>query len=238
MAGKANTFETGVATGTTITTANSDDGTAGDAFDTVVETLGGTAQFSTVQAQDTRSGRFRTTGSTTDAAYVRWNTALTEWYWRMYVHQAVENTLVVRLLTALDASNDRLFSVVIRANRADVRLLDNADAEAASTTTNPPLDDWYRLEGRCRHSATTGLLQLRYFGDPTSDTPDEEISATNIDTGAASALAQIRWGVPFATAGQNDIYLDNIAYSDAGWIGSGAEPPPPSGGFPIGMLPL
>jgi hypothetical protein len=84
MAQLSNTFETGIADGTTITAANSDDGTAGNAFDFV--NASGTRVFDTdLFKSGARSLLLGSSSGTTP--YVAWSaawTASTDIYVRMY----------------------------------------------------------------------------------------------------------------------------------------------------------
>lgn len=236
MAGLTNSFETGLSTGTDITTANSDDGSAGDAFNDVFKSDPTcVADFSSTQARDALSAFISTPGGSSERSHLTWNWARTEWWGRVFFYIPSLLGAVQRIVGAVDGSSN-VITTLLLSSSANVRVLDSNLVEGATSSAVVTAAAWHRLEWRLVHNATSGLVTVRYYGSADASTPDEEFTASNIDTGGASDLATVRLGLPQNTTSAASIYLDDVAVSDEGWIGAD-EPPATTQRFPIGMLP-
>ncbi len=186
----ANTFETAIADGTTITTTNSDDGTAGNAFDGIDIASGAAVIFSTTQAMHgTRSVRI-TQAATPGQSGVKWNTVMgvqTNWYGRVYCRWP-----------ALPPSGRHVFlqfwSISGGAFRGDLSLHtdgkiyveDSASGTTASTTTLS-VNTWYRVEWHwIAGTASNGSLLVKlYLGDSIT-LLETEFGRTAVTMGASA----------------------------------------------------
>lgn len=217
----ANTFETGIADGTTITTANSDDGTpsAGDAFNTVT----GAPKFSTAQTMHGSLVALCDHNAANQQSNVTWSglgSITTSVWWRMYFYitgvTATKTWTPIIFQTAAAAISGR-----IEFNSTPVlRLRNSAGTTLATGTVTLPIGQWMRLEGRIISSTTVGELEMKvWFTDPQSTgTPDDALSATAAVLGANTDRAD--WGLTaFGSGMLFDCYLDDIALSTVTWIG-------------------
>lgn len=212
MATVTNNFDTGLAAGTTITAANSDDGGAGTAFDFV--SGGGTKTFETRDSG--LYGRFTSVGSGT--AYAEYSTAVGSLSGPIYgsgdflipVLPPSGGARLVFILTAADAGI------------AEWRISDTGKLEQrtgagglVNTSVNSiTAGQWFKVHFTVLTiSATVGQLQCRLFLDPTSTTPTETLTSTaDLDLGSTAAgkyrFGTVRTLTDFATG------VDNVRFSD------------------------
>lgn len=165
----SNTFETGVADETTITTANSDDGPAGNAFDAVTITGSATLKYD----NDRPSGRggnssLRFAANSTDTAYVTWNsTSLPASYFqygRLYVYlTAVPTPSELWLLNFFSGASP--IGVVMVDTSGKLLLYDSIGNSLQSTNT-VPLNTWVRIEWMLSCFSPGGTLEAKmFYGD-------------------------------------------------------------------------
>jgi hypothetical protein len=209
----SNSFETGLADETALTIANSDDGAAGNAFDTVT----GTVVLDSAQAaHGTLSARMDTTA--TAAAAVHWEgTAVgtvTEIYTRIYVYRTAVPAAQQRHMRIRNSSAaDTCYSVIH--TDGDVYIFDAAGG-FSNMTTDLPLNQWVRLEYHLIAHATAGTWEVRmYSGD--SATLLDSVSRSSVNTG--SDISQVRMGsTTVVNAGV--FWIDDVAAATTGWIGA------------------
>lgn len=240
-----NTFETGIADGTAITVANSDDGTAGTAFADVDKTNNGVVEFDTARFYEgARSMRVLTGNLAGDAGMcsVSWLWSRTEAWYRFFINpDSLGSNQGSFIFSCNDGGDSRLASVHMHSDR-NLRLRDSSDVLIATAATTIPLDAWSRVELRVQHSTTAGLMVMRIYTDPDGTVEDDEVTASGANLG--NACARVRFGGTRSGLSYPDAIfnMDDLAASDEGWIGA-AEPGAGGGGgggqgsFPIGMLP-
>lgn len=180
-----NSFESGQASGTAITTGNSG-GAAGNPFDLVVLAGTTTITFDNTHARGTLAMRVTTDG-TGNAASARWTTnsvgGSTEARGRLFVYFTALPSAEYRLFGIWGAAGTvRQASVALRAGgtlrAADSVSTSNDSVFALST------DTFYRLEFRMVCSATAGLIVTDiYVGDALS--PVGSVTLANANTGTS-----------------------------------------------------
>ena len=215
----SNTFETGLADETTITTGNSGDGTAGDAFDVV---FGSPVYDSARSSHGTLSMRCDTAG--VSARYVGYSTshgAETTMWGRAYVYRTnTPSGDVTNFVRALDSSSD-IFSIGWYLDGNMYTYIAGLSSPTAIGPVNN--NEWIRVEWKVICHATTGSTEVRlYAGDSTSEF-DSQIRS-NVNTGAEIDETQI--GSTFAQNVGSSTWVDGFALSDTDWIGPAVEPDP------------
>jgi hypothetical protein len=230
MAQLLNSFENGLADGTAITAANSDDGTAGDAFDFV------TASVVVADTDITLHGA-RTALISTSAAsgLLYWDPAspASEIWVRMYFRLA--DATPAAALTILDANGSdtatAAFDVrVTTGGNLNIRIPSTSRHTSTTTLTD---NTWYRLEvhavGVDAATDTTAVdARLFYGANLEGSTPDESFGNTTAygTAGTVGTFGRITFGV--ISSSTTTMSLDSLGYSDVTWLGSTDPPAPPA----------
>lgn len=202
---KQNTFE-GLSSGTDITPANSANG--GDAFDSVA----GNAQISSTDpARGLVGGRFWLNNS--NASYVRWDNPGTDFYIRFYYRttDAQHNARLFWYGTPASTTNgwdirqqpDEIISVCTR----------NTWRDGMASGLNGPL---LRIEAHVVTGAS-GHIEVRIYDDSDGSLLDTLNTGVRQIDAASYICFGLSNGVAITPA--NQAYIDEIAYSDTGWIG-------------------
>lgn len=215
----SNSFEGGT-NGVTVSTANSG-GASGNAFDATTVTTPGAGNSRTFdnaqKAHDTLSLKIVSGGTTSEANYVGWTTAIggtmTEMYGRFYLRLSAAPSGTVRVLRVGDAATNA--SLIINTTPA-IRWLDSANSSVGGTFTLST-GTWYRVEWRVKQSATVGEVEANiYLLDST--TVSGTISSTGANTGA-SAIDGTRQGLAIATTNTVTYWLDDMVSGATTWPG-------------------
>jgi hypothetical protein len=238
--GAHNSFETGVADGTTITVGNSDDGDEHHPFSAVtVVGTGAEAKYATTspvphEGLGALSAHFGIPGAAeTKEANVSFDYTATEWWWRAYFYIPAAPGMDYLLVAVHDDADNVITGVRLSTADDELRLIDANDVEVASAVTAFPIAAWFRLEGHVIHDAAEGRHELRVYEDPDADAEDYQLGAYFINTGGGSEVSRVSWGIhEVATGAAYDLHVDAIAWTDEGWIGrSPIEHLPPTTTF-------
>lgn len=217
MATVTNNFNTGLSAGTAITIANSDDNSAGNAFDNV----GGTGTNArTFETRDSGlAGQFSTTGA--GQAYFEYTTSVGTVAAGNPVYGSAD--FMLPALPGAGLGGTRIALVLTAADGfiAEWRITDTGKLEqrtGAGSVTNTSVasvsaGSWFKVHFTIvTISATVGQLQCRLFLDPNSNSPTETLTSTaTLNLGSTSA-AKYRMGTArtftdFATR------VDNVRWS-------------------------
>jgi len=221
-----NTFETGLADGTAITTGNSGGG-AGNAWNTVQGT-GGLPAYSTTQVMHgSLVAKFNHLANN-QQSYVNWTglgSITTYIYCRYYLYlTAFPNFtwLPVVCLTAAAGVNGRFnintFGLLV--------LAQNDTTQKAIGTVPVALNQWVRIEGHLFPSTTVSTMEMRMW-----NTPDDSGAATDSISSVANCvnaanIDRMDFGLSQFDSGLTiDPWFDDIAVSTTGWIGPALTTP-------------
>jgi hypothetical protein len=214
---KANTFETGLA-GTTITSANSDDGTAGDIFDSGTVSgppASGTMQYSNDLTVVSGLSAKIATGATSGTCMFGWNlTTTTVLYMRAYYSWTGNPSANRRIMQVFDTSTTR--ASISRQTDGLIRLLNSSGGTVFTTGAAPTSP--FRLE--VFFDLTNGQASMRTYegSNKHGSTPDQTLGPTACTFGTAQ-ITNGRWGLTIAAANAETFYIDDVAMNDTGWIG-------------------
>lgn len=216
----SNNFETGLADETGITIANSDDGSAGNAFDDIFFGGAGTGVFDTARAaHGTLSARL--TPDTAAPVILRWEAAshgsVTTQYGRVYLYRtAAPVTNHHRVIEPFNASGSANGAVLVTSGQK-LRVFDANFSTPADSTTNFPLNEWVRIEWKLVCHATTGSIEAKMF-QYDSTTALETISLTNTNT--LSEVSRCYIGQTTSESiGAGAFWLDDIVVNSTGYPG-------------------
>lgn len=208
---KANTCETGLSDATGVTTANSDDGSAGDALGTVSAGSGQTIRFSTTAPmRGTLCHRFDVAAGNacvTDLIDAAADAAFSA---RCYVlFESLPSTTNAQGPLNFRSSSSSLARTELDTT-GHVRLITGSGTSSYSTPALS-VDTWYRFEmyGSGFGTASTACTIDIYTGDATG-TPDITASLTGQTT--AATVDRLRMGKPNAS-GTLVLRVDDIAIS-------------------------
>jgi hypothetical protein len=223
----ANTFETALADGTTITTGNSDDGTAGAAFDAVSIGSSAAAIFSTTQkAHGSLSGRVTQAAVTPVTTQLKWNTAFgtqTNWYGRTYVRWPAlpggASRHVFLQFWSIGAGAYR--GSIWLGSDGFIRVEDSAGATTAGSTSIST-DTWYRVEWHwIGGTSSDGTLEAKVFAaDATS--PLETWSRTNVTMGASAD--EVSFQMTTESLASFQVYFDSLQINATAYPGPLTNP--------------
>ena len=213
-----NNFETGLADETAITVANSDDGTAGNAWDAHSFASGGTGVYDTgIVAHGTLAGKF--IQGANDVCYVEWAASMgtkIEVYGRAYNWQPStdeDNRYAVQFMNGGSVAAVIYLSLLPGDRRFYVF---NADFAANQVSTlDFPEDQWVRLEFHLVCHATLGEIHAKVFlGDSTTLYDEARLQNTN----TLSQITVSRFGQANTRIG--NFSMDDIELNDIGWPGA------------------
>lgn len=201
-----------------------------DAFDVVVQSPT-TTLYDKTHARGVLAAKFRTESSGDDVALCRWSTSyvagaasLTDAYHRLYVYLSA-NPVDASAICASDVSGNIGARVRIHADRK-LRLTDAAGTVQATAVNALPTGQWVRLDWHLVNDTSAGSSTLRVFtSDPEAavGSPDETITATSINTGAAAT--GFRFGWLLGNVSQPDIWIDAVAAGAGAWVGPSLSEP-------------
>lgn len=212
---KNNTFETGLAAGTTLTPANSG-GAAGNAFTAVTAGQGSSVAVASGSIHGA-SARFLTAGATGASAYVAWDdsaSALGGVFIRAYVQFKKFHSSNVTIITARGTETTGGYQ--LRVTSAGVLQLVQVSGSVVLATgaTAMTLNTWYRVE---LYVDRTGAWGLRcQLGDGYVPLFPEQ-GGTGATSGMAGNFTVLRLGLE-GTAVNAELFLDDVAYGND-WVG-------------------
>ncbi|MDN3356079.1 hypothetical protein [Actinomadura sp. DC4] len=212
----SNTFESGQAAGTAITTGNSGGG-AGRAWSSVV----GTCTYDTARAHGgARAAKIDMAAGTT--SQLRWldgaDQAGTTGYARCYVYLTALPSQNLSVLYFTDHLNAFLLRLRIRAT-GTVDLIDGANQVMATTTAAVATGQWVRLEAKVVCNATTGSGELRLYNAADSATATETLTSTAAWNTGSTKPGGSRFGGLTSTAASDVFWIDDVASDPTNWIG-------------------
>lgn len=217
MATVTNNFNTGLAAGTAITTANSDDNGAGNAFDNV---SGSGTNARTFETRDAGlCGQFSTTGA--GQAYAEYSTSVGSIAAGSPVYGSAD--FMLPALPGAGLGGTRIALVLTAADGfiAEWRINDTGKLEqrtGAGGLTNTSVNSvtagqWFKVHFTIvTISATVGQLQCRLFLDPNSNSPTETLTSTATQNLGSTAAAKYRMGTA-RTFTDFTTQVDNIRWS-------------------------
>lgn len=210
---KKNNFETGLADETTITTANSSTGSAGDAL-TVTLGSAATAKFDTATAMHgTLSCRHNIGGTPTSACSMVWNIGTPAHAWiRFYVNIS---TLAIRRILKVESAASLIME--LRVTAAGAIELRNSVNTVVATGTALTANTWYRVEVDVVPGAAVTNTVTVFLGDATGAALQTISGSSNF--GSLTTVTDVTFGNSSATANVADYWFDDVAVSDVGAIG-------------------
>lgn len=233
-----NGFQIGQPSGTTLTAANSDDSTAGNAVNAVTFS-GGNAMTvdSTHPAHGTLGLKIAIAAAAGAPAYVEWSTSLITGttsgvvYGRSYVYLEALAGASFALLRGLEGTVQRWRISITSDGRVEFR--NGANAAVALSSTVLSTNTLYRIEAAVASSATAAncSAEIRiYVAD--SSTPIETIGPAGALSGwvAGGPMSHYRIGVGAAVSpvAPFSVFLDDIGTSTTAWLGSAGSGPAPA----------
>lgn len=223
-----NTFETGLADGTAITVANSDDGTAGNPFNEVNAGVGGVIEFDTARvAHGSLAARYVPAVSTPCFANAPF-TSDTEIFTRIYLYltTAIADDMWLHDFNDAGGGGNRCGLVVIGSD--DLLYVFNGPLGAAdSSTATVPNGQWVRIETRLLTHATTGLIEARMFVGESETMLDNAILPS---TNTSGDVDWVKTGSGNPDATIPEFSLDSFVVVDDDWPGPFDTGSPPDTG--------
>lgn len=223
MAQLLNGFETGIADGTAITTTNSDDAGAGDAFDFV--SASGVAYDTGITLHGARTALISTSAAT---GQIYWQPAspASEMWCRMYFQMAdatPASAIVIFDANGADTTTASFDVRVTTGGNLNIRIPSSSLYTSSTTLTD---NTWYRLEihaiGVDAATDTTAVeCRVFYGANLEGSTADETFGAIGTPTntaGTGGTFGRVTFGV--STSSTTTMSLDSLGYSDVGWLGS------------------
>lgn len=205
-----NNAEGGTA-GVNVSTANSG-GASGDAWNTVNIGTGTTLQYSSTQKRD-GSTAYHFVGDGIHSAYLKWTcTGVTGLYVRAYFYltASIVNTFLYQLGGGTGTADAWVTSLA--------RIKSDAGSVNTTGTTVLATNTWYRAESQFILGTGTSQTVTRLYNNAGSLL--ETISSPA--TGTVTSPTTIGYGILGAQAA--DLYMDDLAASDQGWIGDYVAP--------------
>jgi hypothetical protein len=201
-------FESGQASGTTITTGNS--GTGGNAFDSTTIGAGAALTYDSTALRQTLSLLATTTG-TVSASSANWTTsisAMSRVYGRFLVRPTVTGVLTP-WVRGRGAGTQNFRIAIETTNKITLRNTGSSTlvTSAGAMTTS---DTWLIRFDVTIGASATGVLYIHY--NPLSGTPDETLTANSANF-FTSNCDELNWGVAVATANVG-VRMDDIVGGD------------------------
>ena len=218
----------GIASGTTVTQANS--GLAsGDAFDGTVSSGTLTAD-STYAAHGANSLHVKTAGAST-FSYAWWSTSLSlagttgKIWFRYYMYLAANPAADdIVLAHCSDSGHATIIAFMRVLATGKLRVFNAASGTVLTTTNTVPLNQWFRVEGfiATNGSNSGGQYELKLFSTADSVTPTEtQTSAATQNFGTTVAWSTM-FGTDTSTASTIEFWMDDLAVSTDGYQGPAA----------------
>ena len=209
--------------GTTLTTANTGSSTS-DAWDAVnIGALAALTTDTTHAAHGLQSIK-SVTGSPAANSLTEWTTKLTTGtvptlWWRIYCYMTAFGATQLRVISARTGVTYQGGPATNSAGK--IVLLNAAGGTLKTSTTTLPLNQWFRLEGLVTGDPSAGVVETKIFAsDMDAITPDETLTSTAVNTGAA--LNRIDFGNPSSVASYT-FWWDDPAASVFGYIGPAGQ---------------
>lgn len=213
--------------GTDLTSANSGQSN-NDAFDlTDTASASKHIEFKDAAALGRGTAEFVLWVSTSSAtsAGVMWSTSMGSqsqiWFRQyMYLTQLPSDVGAVLDHPIFECDNGAVYTgwVEIGSSSGHLNIYNGAESVSVGTTTVVPTNQWFRIGVRMLFSTTVGSVELRLYLDPDSDTPDETISASGWNMGAASANS-FAFGYPATVTNRPTMYISGLELNNTGWPG-------------------
>ncbi len=141
----------------------------------------------------------------------------TQVWFRAYLYFTADPAASVRVLNESQGTTACAVVVVTPSGKLQVRT-GSTGTQTLTTTRVIPLNQWFRIEGYVTGSATAGQVELKLFQTADSTTPDEtDASAPNINT--YGTMDHYSFGISTTAANVAEYWEDDIAISNAGYIG-------------------
>lgn len=205
----------GASNGTTVSLANSDDNSSGDALDI---SSGGTRVYSSTWANHGTTS-FKCEGTSGNTAILGWDstvggslvTASAAKTFRCYFRFPAAPSATCEIVQIRNSANGG--AIQLRTDRK-LNIVDDAATIKFTTTSALSVDTTYRLEYRVKKGtgASDGTIEFAYYaGESTS--PIETYSTTSADQGTANFVG-FRWGKLTGIASTETYYFDDVAQDD------------------------
>lgn len=216
---RSNDAETGLATGTAVTTGNSG-GTAGDAFTTVSAGTGGSITFDNSPALHGALSYLLTQG--TAACFMEWNQtvlpALAQSYHRRVLRFSALPTGEVPLFQGIgaDLATQGWRLSLLSTGKLRVRGTGAPGTSLQDSTTVLAAGTPYRIAWHVVYG-TSGSIEVRIYANLESTVPTETIGPITTNTG--TDLSRSRMGNTGSSPVLATLRLDDIVDTDTGWPG-------------------
>lgn len=219
---RSNSFESGLAPGTTITNAagGNSGSTAGNYLNAAFASANNTIQYHGTAMHGSLAARMQAAGGgSVSLGYDDVESTLQTTAMRGYFRwESLHTGNVVIMQTRGAEAGNTGFYARITPDRILQVVQSSGTIILAATSTPIVLNTWYRLEMRVTRTGTWALRVYR--GDSyTLHTP--EISGSGADTGMAGPFIFWRWAMDGSAVNATQ-YVDDVAYGDD-WIGAVAS---------------
>jgi hypothetical protein len=167
--------------------------------------------------------KIKTDAVATDNAAI-WSTSMgtqTQVWWREYIYFVSDLSLMSGDMTIFESDNGAVytgFCNITFGASPKVQASNGPSTSSVTSTNTVPIGAWMRLEGWYKYSTSVGEVQVDLYFDADSDTPDETISATGWNMGAANANS-FAFGSAFSDAYKPETYFSGLELNNVGWPG-------------------
>lgn len=217
MATLTNSYESGLSSGTAISTSNS--GASDTQWSSVSTTIGTAKYDSSFALRGSLSGQYQTTGLS-GSPYTAWTSGIsaTTTYCRLYV--LLPSSLSSNIVVATMMSSITNVASIRLNSAGTVTLLWNGTTGSVTSSTTLSTGQWYRLEMvATAGTGTNGSASLRIYTSPDSATIAEQKDSGATNTGTASAITILRVGMPTG-ASNTTVNIDDVGFTDTTWLGA------------------
>lgn len=210
----------GLASGTTITAANSG-GASGNAFDSVFLPTGGVFAADNTHLQPGMVMACQMATTTTIGSPVgNWTVSLggnrVQVYFRFSGFKTGPATPGWRPVAYRTTAGAHIFSVLLSGNALSSSFGSGFTGNATFATTIPS-NSYVRIEGYCISDAANGTVHMELYLDPTSVVPDEQKTFTGLATG--TPIQRVDWGNANSAASDGPFWFSDIGISTSGPLG-------------------
>lgn len=214
-----NSFETALADETTVTAGNSDDGTAGDAFNFIVNDGDSVIVYDSLRPAHGSLGMRIQAGSGNFCA-VRWDITETEIWGRQYIYREDHPSAGNPQWIGRFESSTAIAGLVYWGDDGLLYVFDSTITGTPSIE-QVPLDDHVRIETHLIAHASAGEITAEMYLGDSMELIDDPVSRTGVNTLAALALGY------FGNCNSNasgSSWHDDLGISDVGSIGPAVPP--------------
>lgn len=222
-----NNFETGLASGTAVSAANSASGSAGNAWDNVTVSGSNTWVYSTAHpAHGTLGALVTVAASAGQPAYGEWSTSLitgsssSPIFARLGIYAtAFPASGEFAIIRGLQSTNQRWRVALLAAGTIAMY---GSGATAAATSTALSLNTHYRIEVAASASATLGSTSIEvriYVGDST--TPAQTLGPLAGTVAMGGPIDRVRYvvGASASPSSTSTLYVEDAGASTVTWLG-------------------